>query len=619
MKKPLAAVLTLALTYVALTTAQRALQQPFTIGVVLAKLLLSVLAMVIVEMLSRQPLAVRDVKAGHGQHGDARFLDDEERNRIYREIPQGQEKQAGMLVGATKSTWLVDTSDQSVLMVAPPGAGKSTSIYIPTITYNARVNAHTGHGASMVIVSVKDDLYEITTPELHKCGYRVLKLDLRNVFASSHFNIMYRVNAEIDAWQKALDAKQKAVHYATAERYAKIIANAIIGTNGSSSSSDSSEYFNETARGLITGLVLLVSQYGHEGERHIVSVFNLIVELSGADNPAKGNTVQKSRLATMLENVTDRRIRGYVSTTTSADIRTTLNIISSALAKLLKFVDAELEQLICCHDNDLDAERFIAAPTAIFLIAPDENETRHFLASLFVRFLTDDLIALAERNGGKLDRPFYYFLDEFGNFPAIPSVTSLFSAIRSRGGRLLVAVQSYSQFLLKYDKNITEIIKDNCQILLNTFVSPSAQDTATSISKMLGDETILTGSTSRSDGKTTSSHQLMGRPLVSPAQMVRIERDTWIAEKAGYPPLKTHLEGYWKYLTLAQEEGDTKMENDYREIQLLGVDDLRNALGNKALAKPIATPVGKKRLGRVNKESARLYPGKFDPIRENKL
>lgn len=264
---------------------------------------------------------------------------------------------------------------------------------------------------------------------------------------------------------KEQDAKQRAVHYATAERYAKVIASAIIGNTGSVNSGDSSEYFNETARGLITGLVLLVSQYGQDGERHIVSVFNLIVELAGADNPEKGNTVQKSRLAAMLEGVTDRRIKGYISTTTSADIRTTLNIVSSALSKLLKFVDAELEQLICTHDNDLDAEQFIERPTAIFLIAPDENETRHFLASLFVRFLTDDLIALAERQGGHCPRPFYYFLDEFGNFPAIPGVTSLFSAIRSRGGRILVAVQSYSQFLLKYDKNVTEIIKDNCQIL----------------------------------------------------------------------------------------------------------------------------------------------------------
>ena len=417
---------------------------------------------------------------------------------------------------------------------------------------------------------------------------------------------------------KNLEDAKEAVNqpFAYEKEFQTKLASAIIGNTGSVNSGDSSEYFNETARGLITGLVLLVSQYGQDGERHIVSVFNLIVELAGADNPEKGNTVQKSRLAAMLEGVTDRRIKGYISTTTSADIRTTLNIVSSALSKLLKFVDAELEQLICTHDNDLDAEQFIERPTAIFLIAPDENETRHFLASLFVRFLTDDLIALAERQGGHCPRPFYYFLDEFGNFPAIPGVTSLFSAIRSRGGRILVAVQSYSQFLLKYDKNVTEIIKDNCQILLNTFVSPSAQDTATSISKMLGDETILTGSSSRSDGKTTSSHQLMGRPLMSPAQMVRIQRDTWIVEKAGYAPMKTHLEGYWKYLSLAPQEQDSTGENDYLEIKLLSTESLRQALGS-APARPhapsAATREPRRKLGASRREAAALYPGKFNP------
>lgn len=616
MKKGLRPLLTIGSVYALATALQLGIGYALGDGLlVLAKLLVALLAAALVEMYNRAPLAIKDVQAGHGQHGDAHFMDAEEKKKVYVEVPHGSENTPGMLVGATRSTWLLDTSDQSVLMVAPPGAGKSTSVYIPTITYNARVNytrneKGVGKGASMVLVSVKDDLYNITGPELRRCGYRVLKLDLRNVFCSCHFNLLYRVNAEIDAWRKEQDARQKAVHYATAERYAKTIANAIIGSRVSASSGDSSEYFNETARGLITGLVLLVSQYGKDGERHIVSVFNLIVELAGADAPEKGNQIQKSRLAAMLEDVTDRRIKGYVATTTSADIRTTLNIISSALAKLLKFVDAELEQLICSHDNDLDAERFITVPTAIFLIAPDENETRHFLASLFIRFLTDDLIALAERQGGRCPRPFFYFLDEFGNFPAIPGVTSLFSAIRSRGGRILVAVQSYSQFLLKYDKNVTEIIKDNCQILLNTFVSPSAQDTATSISKMLGDETILTGSSSRSDGKTTSSHQLMGRPLLSPAQMVRIQRDTWIVEKAGCAPMKTHLEGYWKYLTLAEKEAVKEQESDYQEVHLLSVESMSRALNN---GRTPGDSTGNKSKFRKRKIAPELYPGKFDP------
>lgn len=307
MKRGLRPLLTIVIVYALATALQMgAGYAPGDGLLVLAKLLAALLAAALVEMYNRAPLAVKDVQAGHGQHGDAHFMDDEEKKKVYVEVPHGSENTPGMLVGATRSIWLLDTSDQSVLMVAPPGAGKSTSLYIPTITYNARVNLHTqdaqgiGQGASMVLVSVKDDLYTITSAELKKCGYRVLKLDLRNVFCSCHFNLLYRVNIEIDAWRKESDAKQKAVHYATAERYAKVIASAIIGNTGSVNSGDSSEYFNETARGLITGLVLLVSQYGQDGERHIVSVFNLIVELAGADNPEKGNTVQKSRLAAML-------------------------------------------------------------------------------------------------------------------------------------------------------------------------------------------------------------------------------------------------------------------------------------------------------------------------------
>lgn len=151
--------------------------------------------------------------------------------------------------------------------------------------------------------------------------------------------------------------------------------------------------------------------------------------------------------------------------------------------------------------------------------------------------------------------------------------------------------------------------------LLKTFVSPSAQDTASSISKMLGDETILTGSTSKSDGKTTSSHQLMGRPLVSPAQMVRIERDTWIVEKAGYAPMKTHLEGYWKYLSLTAEDAIKEPESDYQEVRLLSVTDMQQALQYSA---DLAPAEHKSKLAANSKkrkhrnQNAELYPGKFD-------
>lgn len=216
MKRGLRPLLTIVIAYALATALQVGAGYALGDGLlVLAKLLAALLAAALVEMYNRTPLAVKDVQAGHGQHGDAHFMDDEEKKKVYVEVPHGSEKTPGMLVGATRSTWLLDISDQSVLMVAPPGAGKSTSVYIPTITYNARVNHNTkngkgvGNGASMVLVSVKDDLYTITGPELRRCGYRVLKLDLRNVFSSCHFNLLYRVNAEIDAWHKEQDARRK--------------------------------------------------------------------------------------------------------------------------------------------------------------------------------------------------------------------------------------------------------------------------------------------------------------------------------------------------------------------------------------------------------------------------
>ena len=119
-----------------------------------------------------------------------------------------------------------------------------------------------------------------------------------------------------------------------------------------------------------------------------------------------------------------------------------------------------------------------------------------------------------------------------------------------------------------------------------------------------------------SDGKTTSSHQLMGRPLMSPAQMVRIQRDTWIVEKAGYAPMKTHLEGYWKYLSLAPQEQDSTGENDYLEIKLLSTESLRQALGSapaRPHTPPAATREPRRKLGASRREAAALYPGKFNP------
>lgn len=252
----------------------------------------------------------------------------------------------------------------------------------------------------------------------------------------------------------------------------------------------------------------------------------------------------------------DQALSQYVKTWRQQEqpIRTALNIFSSALSHLLKFVDAEIEQLICDQSPEFDAQRFIDQPTAIFLICPDENPTRHFLASLFVRSFTDELIELAETKYNEtLPRKFLYFLDEFGNMPPIENATALFSAIRSRGGRVMCALQAYDQLRLNYTEHQAATIEKNCHVQMNSAVAPAADKDAKRISEMLGNETILTGSKSKTRGVTTTNTSLIGRPLMSPAQLVTMPIGTFVVQCVSQNPYKSYLPDYSEYLELATE------------------------------------------------------------------
>ena len=241
--------------------------------------------------------------------------------------------------------------------------------------------------------------------------------------------------------------------------------------------------------------------------------------------------MQKTKLATLMEHIQDDRIRNYVAPATCADQRTSLNIFSSALADLLKFVDAEMEQLLTGYSEELSAEKFINQPTIIYIICPDENPTRHFLASLFIRLFSNELIEFAEQpsNGGVLPRQVLYLADEFGNYPPIRDIEALFSALRSRRARLLISLQGDSQLRTKYDEQRAITIESNCMI-------------------------FMTGSKSISKGVTTTNTSLAGRPLLTPSQLVRLPWGQFIVQKTGYAPYIAHMRPYKDYLKLEAEQ-----------------------------------------------------------------
>lgn len=535
-----------------------------------------------------------DIKAttvGNGQHGKARFAREGEKSKIYKEVSQGHEKEPGFVVERKPSGWLVDASDQNMLLVAPPGGGKTKSVYIPTIYYNAMVNKRTeGHGASLLLTDVKGELLASCGQFLKDAGYRVLYLDFRHPLESYHDNLMYSVNVEIDQYKAAKGQSDGVLHYARAERGAKTLAASVVENMGAVASSESSQFFNETSKGLITALILLVSEYGDPDERHIISVFKLITELNGLSE-GSNEALQKNKLEELLKSVDNERILNYAGPAMKADVRTSMNIFSSALGKLVSFIDAELEQMVCDQSPELNDMDFITHPTAIFLICPDENTTRHFFATLFIRYLMNDLIAQAEETGGELSRKVLCLWDEFGQMPAIQDVDSLFTAVRSRGIRFMVALQSYAQLEKHYSHEMAKIIRDACQMTMFTYVSPSSRETADDLSHTLGNQTVQSGSVSTGHGGSTTL-QMISQPLMAPDEIINdIPWGHWIVLKSGHLPVRLNLPLFSSYLKKLPT-----YEPEHRETEL----------------RPIHSLSGEKIKNYVTRQQAKLTRGMFD-------
>ena len=135
--------------------------------------------------------------------------------------------------------------------------------------------------------------------------------------------------------------------------------------------------------------------------------------------------------------------------------------MSTVLSKLNAFLDTELEQVIC-FDGGIDAELFVRERCAIFLILPEEDAAKNFVASLMIQNLARELFSVANEHGGRLPNRAVFFCDELGTMPPF-DILPLFSAGRSRRLTLVPIIQSLAQLEKNYGKEGSEILCDNCQ------------------------------------------------------------------------------------------------------------------------------------------------------------
>ena len=490
---------------------------------------------------------IKSKTVGDGQHGTARWSTKKEIQTAYTAVRYEPEKwrkgenlptAQGLIVGWQKASLfdktapygyaLVDDDDVHCLMIGAAGVGKTANFLYPNLEYAC------ASGMSFVTTDTKGDLYRnYAGIAKDYYGYQVSVIDLRNPTRSDGNNLLYLVNRYMDLY---LANPESLAYKARAEKYAKITAKTIISSGGfDSSAAGQNAFFYDAAEGLLTSVILLIAEYCEPKERHIVSVFKLIQDLL-APSGVKGRTLFQMLLAHLPD---DHKTKWFAGAALNSAEQAMQSVLSTALSRLNAFLDSELEQILC-FDTAIDAEKFCKQKSAIFLVMPEEDNTKYFIISLIVQQLYREILSVADEYGGKLPNRIMMFLDEIGTIPKIESAEMMFSASRSRRVSIVAIIQSFAQLEKNYGKEGAAIIIDNCQDTVFGGFAPNSES-AQILSKALGSQTVMSGSVSRGKNDPSQSLQMIERPLMTPDELKSMPKGRFVVTKTGTYPMRTRL------------------------------------------------------------------------------
>lgn len=496
---------------------------------------------------------------GDGQHGTARFADKREIRKTYKHVlyepqkwreqakngeqptmPDGNPLPQGIIVGCkgkSKTVALVDDQDVHALMIGAAGVGKTAYFLYPNIEYAC------ASGMSFISTDTKGDIYRSYGDIAQKYyGYKISVLDLRNPTKSHGNNLLHLVNKYMDLYKKSVtEGKEDISYIAKSEKYAKIIAKTIILNGMDGANFGQNAFFYDAAEGLLTSSILLVSEFGEEGTRHIVSVFKIIQDLLV---PSKVKGLSQFKL--LLNKLPpEHKARWFAGSALNSGEQSMLSVMSTAMSRLNTFLDTELEQILC-FDTEIDAERFCKEKSAIFIVMPEEDNSKYFMVSLILQQLYREILSVADEKGGKLDNRVMMYLDEFGTLPKIESAEMMFSASRSRKVSIVPIIQSFAQLNKNYGAEGAEIITDNTQLTIFGGFAPNSKS-AEVLSKAMGSKTVMSGSVSRGKNDQSQSLQMIERALMTPDELKSMPKGQFIVMKTGHNPMKVKLKLFFKW------------------------------------------------------------------------
>lgn len=500
-------------------------------------------------------LNIKATKVGDGQYGASRWATQKEISKEFKIVYFTPDKWRngqipntlveGTVLGYIESSSKfsrqarIDTSDSHTMIISAPGGGKTTSVLYPNLEYACAC------GMSFLATDTKGDVYKNYAGISEKYySYNPYVIDLSNPTKSHGYNMIRLVNKYTDLY----NSTGKLMYKSRAEKYAKITANSIVRTKGFDGGGQNS-FFYDAAEGLIASIILLLSECCPDNERHIVSVFKLVQELMEIDPATVVTSEQgvkapppKNYYHSLIKLLPDtHKAKWLAGAALNTSQQSMSSVMSTAMSRMLSFIDSELEQIIC-FDTQVDAEEFCNNKTSVFIVFPENDTPKQFLVSLFIKQFYNECIEIANNNNNRLDKRVMFYEDEYGTMLGINDAEKMFSAGRSRNIIQMPMIQAFSQLNKNYGKDDADTIKDCCTNILFSWLAPLSK-TADELSKSLGNETVRSGSVSRSPGKSTytTNYQMSGKLLLASDEIKTLPKGEWILNKTGMHPMHTQF------------------------------------------------------------------------------
>ena len=431
--------------------------------------------------------------------------------------------------------------NNNILVIGGSGSGKTFRFVKPQLMQMF---------GSYIITDPKGELYRDTSAFLKQNGYEIKVLNLldeEQMVKSSHFNPFSYVRSEVDIL--------------------KLITNLIKNTTPEGATSN--DPFWERAEGMglqalfyyvwLEGVPEHIWEYkrpnGEDDRERILAaihdpaipkvhnvrgVMELLKFAEFKEDPRTGEKLESTLDIIMndleLRSPNHKAVLNYNKVMRGA-ADTVRSVIISMNARL---ASVETEAILSILDDDeMDIELIGTRKTAIYCVIPDNDPTYNFLVGMMYNIMFQRLYYEADFvHGGSLPVPVTFLLDEFDNVALPENFLSLLSTMRSRNISSVIIIQDLSQIKTRYKDGAHQKLLANCDTWV--YLGGNGPDTQKELSELMGKATIdkrTNGETLGKQGNSSRNYDIVGRELMFPDELRKIEGNICIMFIRGFDPI----------------------------------------------------------------------------------